>query len=222
MAEPARSLNWPTVVGLIIVIGGPPSLVVLPNWLFGGDPPLAVHVALHLLLCAMAAAIIFLVVRVEKKPLRSIGLRKPDWMTPVAAIVLFVLAFVLQGMITAPLARRWGAGGIDAGVRVVQRWPAWFRAFVALTSGFVEETLYRGYAVEKLIAITGRTWAGATLAVLLFGAAHIPAWGGAFAMTTDLTAGAILVMFYVWRRDLIANGLAHTAGLFLGLFTIPL
>jgi hypothetical protein len=46
-------------------------------------------------------------------------------------------------------------------------------------------------------------------------------WGVGFALTNDLAAGVILVLFYLWRRDRVANILAHCAGLLLGLFAIP-
>jgi membrane protease YdiL (CAAX protease family) len=31
--------------------------------------------------------------------------------------------------------------------------------------------------------------------------------------------GVVLVLFYLWRRDLLANMLAHSAGLIVALFT---
>ena len=97
--------------------------------------------------------------------------------------------------------------------------PAWFRVFLGATSGVVEETLYRGYAIERLAAIAGRRWLGAALAALAFGLAHIPAWGVGYALAADLPAGIVLVLFYLWRRDLIANMLAHSTALIIALFT---
>jgi len=190
--------------------------------LFGEHLTLTQHFVLQLILCGLAAFVVLIVVRFERLPLRSIGLRKPTWSTPVTAAVLIVFAFVLQPRLTAPLVKLWGESGRDAGVAMMASWPAWFRLFVAVTSGIVEETLYRGYAVERLIAVTGRTWLGAALAMLAFGVAHIPAWGTGMAMTSDLAAGVVLVLVYIWRRDLIANILAHSTGLIIGLFAIPL
>lgn len=211
-----------TVTGLCVALAGPPALVVIPKWLLGDHLTLAQHFLLQLILCGMAAFVVLIVVRFEHQPLRSIGLRKPTWSTPVTAALLLVFAFLVQPILTAPLVKLWDKGGRDAGVATIAAWAAWFRLFVALTSGIVEETLYRGYLVERLIGITGRTWLGAILAMLAFGAAHIPAWGTGFALTNDLAAGVVLVLVYVWRRDLIANILAHTAGLIIGLFSIPL
>jgi len=195
---------------------------VIPQRLLGDNLTLGQHFVLQLILCGLAGFVVLIVVRFERLPLRSIGLRKPTWATPITAALLVVFAFVLQPRLTAPLVKSWGESGRDAGVAMIASWPAWFRLFVAVTSGIVEETLYRGYAVERLIAVTGRTWLGAVLAMLAFGAAHIPAWGAGFALTNDLAAGVVLVLVYVWRRDLIANILAHSTGLVIGLFAVPL
>jgi len=55
-----------------------------------------------------------------------------------------------------------------------------------VTGGIVEDTLYRGYAIERLATITRRRWLGATISVVAFGLAHIPAWGIGFALGADL------------------------------------
>jgi membrane protease YdiL (CAAX protease family) len=118
------------------------------------------------------------------------------------------------------LVKAWGQKGADAGIAELARLPVWFRVVLGVTGGVVEETLYRGYAVERLATLTGRRWLGATLATIAFAAAHIPAWGVGFALVADLPAGVILVLFYLWRRDLVANMLAHSAGLIMAMFTI--
>jgi len=76
------------------------------------------------------------------------------------------------------------------------------------------------YLVERLLALTDSRWFTAVLAVIVFGVAHVPAWGTRFAMTVDLPAGALLVAGYSWRRDLIANMSAHTVSLVLRLLVL--
>lgn len=82
-------------------------------------------------------------------------------------------------------------------------------ACAALTAGVVEELLYRGYAIERLAALTGSRVAGAFLSLAAFSLAHLPFWGAASALLT-LVAGLVLTALYLWKRNLAVNMLAHT------------
>ena len=119
--------------------------------------------------------------------------------------VLYVLLYL-----TNPLTAAFGRGDVEQALARIARWPLPLRIYVALTSGAVEETLYRGYAVERLAAWTGRRWLAGALATLAFGAAHLPFWGVGNAVVADLAFGAVMTVFYLWRRDLVANASAHT------------
>ena len=213
MDQSRSSLNWSTGVALAVALAGPPSLVAASRGVFGDSPNLGAQTLIQVIFCALAVFVVVVVRRFERLPLRSIGLRRPRWSTIATALLLTGVGFVLQALVTAPLVSAFGREGADAGVARLAILPAWFRLFVAATSGVVEETLYRGYAVERLAAITGRTWLGATLATVAFGAAHIPFWGFGFAVVADLPYGVLLVLFYLWRRDLLANMLGHSAAL---------
>lgn len=221
MEEPRRApWSWPTAVGLAVAIAGPPAVVAFSLRVGDGRPTLGRDILAQSLLCGLAVGIVLLVLRGERLPLRSIGLRRPDRSTAVTAFLLFVSGLLLQQLTIAPLLREWGPSSGDAGVAALAALPAWFRVVVGATGGVVEETLYRGYAVERLASLTSRRWLGATLATVAFAAAHIPAWGLGFALLADLPAGLLLVAFYLWRRDLVANMLAHSAGIILAMFTI--
>lgn len=209
-----------TIIGLLVATVGPPALVITSHRLFGERPSLSTECWLQLILCALAVLVVFIVIGPERRSLRSIGLRVPSRETVVTGLALFVVTFVLLPFVTAPLGHALGRARVDAGVARIRAWPIWFRLVVSFTSGPVEETLYRGYLIERLLALTDRRWLTAAGAILAFGAAHVPAWGTGFAMTVDLPAGVLLVGGYLWRRDLIANMLAHTAGLLLQLLLL--
>jgi membrane protease YdiL (CAAX protease family) len=194
-------------------------LAALSPHLVGDSPNLGMQVVLQLVFCLFAVAIIVLVLRYERLPLRSIGLRRPDGYTIPTAVGLFALGFLLQVLLIGPLVQRWGQAGAAAGLAELSALPIWFRLVLGVTGGIVEETLYRGYAVERLATLTGRRWLGAVLATVAFTAAHIPAWGLGFALVADLPAGVLLVLFYLWRRDLVANMLAHSAGIIVAMLT---
>ena len=93
--------------------------------------------------------------------------------------------------------------------------------FLAVTRGAVEETLYRGYAIERLSAMIGRRWFGALAATIAFGLAHVPNWGVRFSRAADLPFGVVTTLFYLWRRDLAANAIAHSTALVVSLVSLP-
>ena len=43
----------------------------------------------------------------------------------------------------------------------------------------------------------------------------------AFALGADLPFAIVMTVFYLWRRDLLANILAHSGGLVVSLVTLP-
>jgi len=98
--------------------------------------------------------------------------------------------------------------------------PPALRIFAAVGSGVVEELLYRGFAIERLTALTGRPWIAGGIAALIFGLAHVPSWGLGFALSADLPFGIYMTLFYLWRRDLVACMIAHSTGLVVAMFTI--
>src|SRR5262249_35299383 len=70
-----------------------------------------------------------------------------------------------------------GLAGFEHGLAKLAQLPVWFVTVAALTAGVVEETLYRGYAIERLALFTGDVWsagAGAWITVFL---GHAPFWG---------------------------------------------
>ena len=85
-----------------------------------------------------------------------------------------------------------------------------------MSAGVVEEPLYRGYAIERLSAWTGSRWRGGALALLVFGAAHLPGWGLGPALVFTI-AGAAGTVFYLWKGDLVALMIAHAVGDTIGL-----
>jgi uncharacterized protein len=66
---------------------------------------------------------------------------------------------------------------------------------------------FRGYAIERLQALgLNRSWAAA-IPLLVFSLGH---WTGGWAnIVIAFALGAVLAVFYLWWRDLVANMLGH-------------
>ncbi len=174
---------------------------------------------LQLVLCVIAILVLLIVLRWEQLPLASIGVRRPDVMTGVLAVTVILVAHCLLPLLTTPLLRALGLGGFEPGLEAIANQPRWWRVCVALTSGPVEEVLYRGYAVERLGTLTGSLPLGGLLAAAVFGLAHIPFWGLGPALAANLPFGVLMGAAYIWRRDLCATAIAHTGLLLIGLLS---
>lgn len=219
-ADPPRLAPLWTSLALVVALAGPPLFVLIPDLLLGTSQPLRIQIALQLLYCGTAASVVWIVLRREHLPLASIGLHRPRWTTVMWACVLVLVTTFALPLVTTPLVKLLGPDGVQSGIDRLVPLPGWFRVVVGVTGGAVEEILYRGYAIERLSTITGRRWLGAMLAVIAFGAAHVPAWGFGFAFAADLPFGVVMALFYLWKRDLLANMLAHSGGLVVGLLTM--
>ena len=114
-----------------------------------------------------------------------------------------------------------GLSTIESGVARFGALPFGLQLFAVVTAGVVEETLFRGYALERLAEATGSTAIAAIVTLVWFAAVHWPVWGTGGTLVIFCTAAAFTA-FYVWRRDLVANALAHVAVDAVGLILVPL
>jgi membrane protease YdiL (CAAX protease family) len=217
--KPPPLQKLPTNLALLVALAGPPLFALLGDQRFGEFASLGIQVVLQLLYCALAGFVVWVVVRQEHLPLRSIGVQRPDWSTLVSGVLLCGVVLYVLPLMTAPLLNALGTDGLQARLQQLAPLPVWFRVIVGVTGGIVEETLYRGYALERFATITGRRWLGGTISVVAFGLAHIPAWGIGFALGADLPFGIVMTGFYLWKRDLLANILAHSTGLVVAMLT---
>ncbi|MCR8526118.1 CPBP family intramembrane glutamic endopeptidase, partial [Escherichia coli] len=126
---------------------------------------------------AFGALMLFWVLRVERLPLSSIGLRKPNWGTlgwGLATAVALLATVMLTFAVIAPALGLKQNMIATAGLVQV---PLWLLLLTPVVAGVTEEILYRGYAIERLTFLTGRRWLGGLVAGAAFLLAHW-AWGG--------------------------------------------
>ena len=163
------------------------------------------------------AALIAIVIFWERRALASIGLRPIRWWTvPLGLLAGVVITFV--------------SGALVSGLRLssdvqfvtyLQSLPFGTRLLLALTAGVFEETLYRGYALERLTMIWGSKWAAAVVTVTLFTLAHLPVVGIAHLLPVGIVS-LFVTLLYLWRRDLILNMAAHATIDAIGLLLAPI
>src|SRR5215216_798847 len=150
-----------------------------------------------------AVALIVIIRRGEGLLLRSIGLGTARWWKSI--LWGFIIAIV-SAVVVGALAYLTGYGH-GPGSAAFEKLPLWLITAIVFRAGVVEEFFYRGYAIERLRMIgLGRVWSVA-IPLVIFSLGH---WsGGAANILIAFAAGLIMTVFYLWRRDLVANMIGH-------------
>ena len=94
------------------------------------------------------------------------------------------------------------------------------RVVIVLTAGVFEETLFRGYALERLAAAFDSKWIAGGITVTLFTLAHFPAVGFQHLLPIFIVS-MLITLLYLWRRDLVVNMIAHMTIDGVGLLLVP-
>jgi membrane protease YdiL (CAAX protease family) len=215
-----RMKSAPSILGLCVAMGGP-ILLAGPAGKALGDPHrLSTNLLGQILLWALVATILALVIFWERRPLGSIGLRPLGWHSVVWGLALAGALILLMPIWAGALSRIGLPPSYEGGFAKLAGLPPWFLVFASLTAGVAEETLYRGYALERLTSLTGSYWWGGLISLAVLTLAHLPGWGWG-PIPIFFISGGLVTLFYVWRQDLLACIIAHavtdTVGLISGI-----
>lgn len=150
------------------------------------------------------AALIAVVMVAERQPLASIGLRALRWWTIPLGLLAGLAILALSGVLVNALK----ASSDTRFVAFLQSLPFTTRLLLVITAGVFEETLYRGYALERLASAFKSKWAAGAATVAFFTLGHIPAVGMAHLLPVFIVS-LFITLLYLWRRDLAVNVVAH-------------
>lgn len=87
---------------------------------------------------------------------------------------------------------------------------AWAFLAAALTAGFVEEFVFRGYIQRQCQALCGSTILASALQVIIFTSGH--SYQGWVRLVPVLLIGVLLTIVALWRRTLLPGMIAHGLG----------
>ena len=156
-------------------------------------------------------AVLLLVVAAEGNSLGSIGWRVAS---PSALLGDVLVGFgVLTGshVLTAPLWARVGDGGdsLAAGIGSFASLSLSERLFVAFTAGATEETAFHGYALERLLSLTGSVPLSGGLSVAAFVIGHAGDTWDRDAVARIAQPALVMTLLYLWFRSLPALVAIH-------------
>ena len=164
--------------------------------------------ARELLFWGLTIALLIYVTVVEKRPLKSIGLKRTSWRTLIFGICGGLVMLVGIGLIYGVVFRLLHLTMNIQAMATLLRLPFAARLLLVFRAALFEEIAYRGYAIERLRELTGSPLLAATIAWAAFTVAHLSYWGWAQLIVAGFAA-LVLTALYLWRRDLPCNMLAH-------------
>lgn len=208
------------LVGLTLAWGGPAFLVSPAARVLGQPDRLTTMFLGEAIMWAFAGSVATVVIFWEKQPLSSLGLRRPDWRTIASGFALAAtMIYVVVPLLTEVL-RAIDIPAFEQGMARVLSLPLSVRIVAVVTAGVVEDFLFIGYAFTRLAWLTGRNWLAGIISVAAAALLHLPNWGLGPVLAYLLT-GAIATAFFVWRRDLVANMIAHFTVDAMGIVIVP-
>lgn len=151
-------------------------------------------------------AILLVVVAAEGNSLASIGWRIESPVRLLQQIGLGVLVLTGLHLLTAPLWARVGDGGesLAAGLGSFASLSVSERLFVAFTAGATEETAFHGYALERLLALTGSVPLAGGVSFLAFTVGHLGDTWDRHAVLRIAQPALVTTLLYLWFRSLPA------------------
>lgn len=160
----------------------------------------------------LVGVVLVIVLLPERETLASIGIARPDRWDVVVGVGIVVLG-ILSVAVATPLVDTLGFstapfGGEQNGGQEQTATALLLALFVGVTAGITEELLYRGYALERLEALTGSTWVASAVTAVVFVVVHFGghSFGGLLVIAP---LAVLLTVGYVWRRNIFVPIVGH-------------
>ncbi|MGZ4985066.1 MAG: CPBP family intramembrane glutamic endopeptidase [Chthoniobacterales bacterium] len=199
----ARAKTAPiTWLGLFVALFGMLIVRQVVNYIWP-EPTFTSAVAKEAGMWLIAVSLLIIVRCGEHLPFTSIGLGTARLTKSILwGLLITVICLLAAGGLVALT----GYTGGEVG-KAMEKLPVWLITLIVTRAGVVEELCYRGYAIERLQTLGLPPWLAGAVPLLIFGLGH---WTGGWAnILIALVLGGILVVFYIWRRDLAANMIGH-------------
>jgi membrane protease YdiL (CAAX protease family) len=192
------------------------------NWIFKTYHAVPLNnrlvVSKELIILALVG-FLFWIIKQEGLALNSIGLTF-NFFKKSIILTLIIMVSTLGSIVVAALISQqlgWSFGESKS----YDNLSLWVVTLIVIRAGVAEEVFMRGFLIERWKSITGNTSMAVILSLVPFALLHYPGQGWAGVMVSFF-AGAVLTSFYLWKRDLKANIMAHFLLDFIPNVLIPL
>ena len=197
-----------TVIALLVTLG---CAGLLLSWVQNELAGLGHFVGYEIFWWALVVLLLSFVRWVERRPLTSIGFSRPGiWNIFIGIAAGIMLLASLAGIyfVLFPALHFKEDPQVTQVMRQMLAKPYWWRLTLILRGAIAEEILFRGYAIERLRELTGKFSIAGILSCTVFALEHVGVWGWGHLFIAG-SAGVILTLLYIWRRNLWVNMIAH-------------
>lgn len=177
------------------------------GWLFSGDS-LNRQIEREAVFWALTVFLLGYILFFERRPLSSIGLRRPTLKGIATGLLVAILLLAGAALIVTVVFPWLGLGMNERAMGALSSAPGWFLLLVLARAAIFEEIYYRGFAIERIAEITRTRWLAAAISLTAFTLAHLAYWGWTHLILVAFAGGG-LTGLYLLRRDLSANIVAH-------------
>ena len=191
--------------GLFVALFSLPALALAFRLTSGGALGTGMTLMREASMFAMVGVLLWLVRVRERQSLASIGLSFNAVGKSLAWSLVAMLFCAVGFAIAMAVVEAFGLA--DSSMGRSAPLPLWVMAVVVARSAIAEEIFYRGYAIDRLARFSGSPALAVLLPLAIFTLAHYPQ--GAAMMVLVFGGGIALSAFYLWRRDTLANIVAH-------------
>lgn len=172
---------------------------------------------------ALISLIAYFILR-NREPRESIGwnfrmLRREMALGAMLFVPLFFLAFLVEGVFHA-MGFSVPSGSSFAFLTPHGAAQMVLACLLVVVVAFCEETIFRGYLILRLRAVSGSTAVALILSTLIFAAGH--GYEGSAGVATVFVMGLVFGLVYLWRRSLVASMTMHFLQDFTVIVLLPL
>ncbi|SEK98122.1 CPBP family intramembrane glutamic endopeptidase [Haloferax larsenii] len=196
--------------GLAIALAGMPFAGLVVSR-YRASPPdtrrdlLASDAVKWLLLAVLCGYVVF----VEGRPLSSMTGRSFDPSSFAIIVVTGTIVLFTASAVTTPLFNRFGVGGLEGEMSQLTSLSRRQRIFVAVTAGVTEEALFHGYAIERLLELTGNPLLAGGISFVAFTLGHAVGWNRG-AVARIAVPALLTTVLYLIVRDVVALMAIHS------------
>jgi len=160
----------------------------------------------------LATLVLLMYVRtVERRPLTSIGLMRPNArafaLGAAAGVVVTIVMGVLY-LVVLPALHLADQVANTTNAHLLAMTPLWWRLLSCVRAAVSEEVMFRGYAMERLQELTGSRSVALWVSCAAFTLAHVGTWGWSHVIVVAV-GGLAFSLLYQWKRNLWINITAH-------------